>query len=483
MDVRTNQPHSPSARFYANRQSEGPEMFDMFPNPDPEEQPRPQLIPPFSHFQGFSAPASSHRYTNNTYAACLSDERMSPRTKIPPHDHQTLELPGQRVEQLSDEISRMPSTGYNYYQHHVSGLVHTHEYHQELSGSGRVRQLSEPPTHTTPPPQYFSSPKHAPAPALAGRPASVMSRPRGTPAGPPVRDHVPGRNTIRVPSNSGVSDADQQPYRLATAGSRLAANENVEASPVSDDGDDETSTVYPHDGTTTRTSSSTASGAAHGGGALPRPLEDAVVEVHNTCLAATQRYLESLRINWELRHGREILTPPGLAGPTRRLRDRAGARGSPYSYSLPQRRAGRALSENSGLESVRGLRGGGDAGEEEVEEGRGARSQRRRQQPPACPIPAPTDSLLQNTSRICELVWRRARRDREDVLSAEAGGARRMALLVGCAEAVVLYDAAEWDRDPERGFYTACRAGREFCRELGDSLGVERVDGIEKGEL
>lgn len=257
-------------------------------------------------------------------------------------------------------------------------------------------------------------------------------------------------------------------------------NEKGDLTPDSDD-DDVNSTVYPSDSTTTA-SSSTASGVNQNGGAVPRSLEEAVVEVHNTCLAATQRYLESLRINWELRHGREILTPPGLAGPTRRLRDRACARGSPYSYSLPRRRTGRALSDNSGLEYVRGLRGGGGGGDDaSVEQEGGNRG--CRQPLPAGPIPAPTDSLLQNTSRICELIWRRARRDREDVLGAEAGGARLIALLVGCAEAVVLYDAAEWDGDPERGFYMACRAGRELCRELGDSLGVERVDMIERGEV
>lgn len=389
------------------------------------------------------------------------------------------------MEQLSDETSRMPSTAYNACQNHVGGLEHTHEHHQGPSGSGRVRQLSEPPTYSTPPPQYFSSPMNGPTPAFARRPTSVMSRPRVTLPCPPVPDqyHVPGRNTIRVPSNSDVSDADQQPQGLTTAERRLTTNEKGELTPDSDDDDDVNSTVYPSDSTTTA-SSSTAYGVNQNGGAPPRSLEEAVVEVHNTCLAATQRCLESLRINWELRHGHEIMTPPGLAGPTRRLRDRAGARGSPYS--LPRRRTGRALSENSGLEHMRGLQGGGDdAGEEEeeVEEGGDAKKQGRRHPPPACPIPAPTDSLLQNTSRICELVWRRARRDREDVLGAEAGGARRVALLVGCAEAVVLYDAAEWDGDPERGFYTACRAGREFCRELGDSLGVERVDGIERGEV
>lgn len=298
---------------------------------------------------------------------------------------------------------------------------------------------------------------------------------------------VPGQhdvsrcNTIRVPSNSDVSDEDQQPHGLTTAGRRLTANEKGESTPVSDDDDDADSTVYPYD-STTAASSSTASRTAHGDGLPPMPLEEAVVEVHNTCLAATQRYLESLRINWELRHGRETLTPPpGLAGPTRRLRDRAGARGSPYS--LLRRRSGRALSDNSGLEYMHGLRGGGDETDEEGGGGDVGTRGRRKQPPPACPIPAPTDSLLQNTSRICELIWRQVRRDREDVLGAEAGGARRMALLVERAEVVVLYDAVEWNEDPERGFYTACRAGRDFCRELGDLRAVEKVKDIKRGEV
>lgn len=380
------------------------------------------------------------------------------------------------MEHLSDENGHMPSTGYGSLQHHVGGLVHTHEYHQGLSSPGRTRQLSEPPTYTTPPPQYFLSPENAPA--VAEWPISVMLPPREAPTEPvqsPVRHHVHGHNTIRVPSDSDVSDAGQQPQGLSTAGPFLTANKKGEPTSVSEDDDDDNSTVYPYDSTSTASSSTIR--AAHGDPA--RPLEEAVVEVHNTCLAATQRYLESLRVNWELRHGREISTNlSGLAGPTRRIRDRAGTRDSPYS--LPRRRTGRALSDNSGLEYMRGLRGGGDddaGGTGDIQ------FCRRHQPPPACPIPAPTDSLLQNTSRICELVWRRARRDREDVLGAEAGGARRIALLLGCAEAVVLCDAAEWDGDPEGGFYAACRAGRDLCSELGDLRGVERVDGIERGEV
>ncbi|KAH8788537.1 hypothetical protein F5883DRAFT_514226 [Diaporthe sp. PMI_573] len=308
----------------------------------------------------------------------------------------------------------------------------------------------------------------------------MMLPPRGAPTGPlpaPVQHHVLECNTIRVPSYSQPSDSSQQPQRLFHTGHPLASNEGQSA-PVSNDEDD-MSTVYPNDSTTTA-SSSTASPTVHGGGVPPRPLEEAVVEVHNVCLAATQRYLESLRVNWELRQGREILTQPGLAGPTRRLRDRACARGSPYS--LPRRRR-RALSDNTGLELMRGLRGGGFTGDKEEEGGDGGTRGRRQQSGlPGCPIPAPTDSLLQNMSSICELIWRRACRDRDDVLGAEAAGVRKIGLLVECAEAVVLYDAAEWEGDPERGFYTACRAGRDFCQELGDLRGVGSVEDIERGE-
>ncbi|KAG6363042.1 hypothetical protein INS49_008137 [Diaporthe citri] len=473
MDTRTNRTHSPSARFYANRQSEGPEVFDVLPHLAPAEQPLPRLVPPFSHFQGFSAPASSRRYINNC-AACLSDERVSPRTAIPFHDHREWEPPRQHMENLSDENDHMPSTGYGSLQHYVGSHVHTHEHSHGLSSPERARQLSEPPTYITPPPQYFLSPENAPA--FAERPVSLMLTPRETTVGPVqilVQHHGLGRNTIRVPSNSDVSDAGQQPRELTTVRPLLAANEEGEPASISGDDEDASSTVYPYD-STSMASSSTAFHADHGGPA--RPLEEAVVEVHNTCLAATHRYLESLRVNWELRHGREILTTSsGLAGPTRRIRDRAGARGSPYS--LQRRQTRRALSDNSGLEYMRGLREDEDASEDGGTQG-------RRQQPQACPIPAPTDSLLQNTSRICELIWRRARRDREDVLGAEAGGARRIALLVECAEAVVLYDAAEWDGDPERAFYAACRAGRDLCQELGDFRGIGRVDGIiERGEV
>lgn len=232
------------------------------------------------------------------------------------------------------------------------------------------------------------------------------------------------------------------------------------------------STVYPNDSTTTA-SLSTTSPKAHAGGVPPRLLEQAVIEIHNICLAATQRYLESLRVNWELRKGNEILTHPGQAGPTRRLRDRACTRSSPY----PSPRRRRVLSDNSGLELMRSLLV--DKGEES---GTGS-SQRQGGPQPGCPISAPTNSLLQNTSHICELVWRRACRDRGDVLGAEATGVRKMALLVGCVEAVVLYDAVEWEGDPEKGFYAACRAGRDFCRELGDLRGAVRVEGIHRGEM
>lgn len=475
MDTRKDSSHSPSARFYSNRQSEGPAIFDMLLHPASDEQPHPELVPPFTHFQGFSAPPSSHRYIN-TCAACLSDDRVSPRTPTPYHDHRKWESPRQRVEEPSDETDDIPSTGYGSAQHHVGGLLHTAKFHHSLSKPGCARQLSGPPTYITPPPQYYLCPENAPAPVFAERPVPVMLPPRGPPSGPPpvpIQYPVLRGNTIRVPSCSETSDADQQPPGPATTRRPLVANESGEIASTIDD-DDADSTVYPGD-STSKASSSTASRPARGGVPI-RPLEDAALEVHNICLTATQRYLESLRVNWELRHGHEMMTPLGLAGPTRRLRDRVGERGSPYA--IPRRRR-RALSDNSGLEHMRGgssechhcappmVFRNGEAG---------VRSPQH-----ACPVPAPTDSLLQNTSHICELIWRRGCRDRQDVMGAEAGAARSIGLLVESSETVVLYDADEWERDPRRGFYMACEAGRNLCRELGDSEGGERVDGIERG--
>lgn len=384
------------------------------------------------------------------------------------------------MEQLTDEHDYMPLSGRGSVQHHVGGLVDTHEYRHGPSSPARARQLSEPPTYTTPPPQYIPGPESPPVPAFAQRSVSVVLRPQGAPTchhPAPVQHHVPACRTIRVPSTSDVSDTDQQRQGASTSRRPLATNGEGEPTSSSDDdgGGYASSTVYPYDSTSTA-SFSAASRAAHS--IPPRPLEEAVVEVHNTCLAATQRYLESLRVNWELRKGREILTAAGLAGPTRRLRDRAPARVTPYP--LDTRRTRRALSDNTGLEYLYGLPKGSEGTGEEVDGG----SRDRRWPPtPACPIPAPTGSLLQNASRICELIWRRARRDREDVLGAEAGGARSMALLVGSAEAVVICDAAEWEGDPEGGFHKACRAGRDLCWVLGDMRGIERVEDIERGEL
>ncbi|KAL1868689.1 hypothetical protein Daus18300_005823 [Diaporthe australafricana] len=303
-----------------------------------------------------------------------------------------------------------------------------------------------------------------------------MLPPRAPPPGPlpvPVQHPVLRENTIRVPSCSETSDADQQPQGPATTKRPLVAKESGEVDSIIDSSSSN-STVYPGD-STSKASSSTASRAERGGVPL-RPLEEAALEVHNTCLTATQRYLESLRVNWELRHGREIMTPLGLAGPTRRLRDRAGDRGSPYA--VPRRPSRRALSDNSGLEHMRGGPSEGHHRAPPTGVRNGEAGVRGPQH--ACPVPAPTDSLLQNTSHICGLIWRRACRDRADVMGAEAGAARSIGLLIESSETVVLYDADEWERDPRRGFYMACKAGRNLCRELGDLEGVERVDGTER---
>jgi hypothetical protein len=201
---------------------------------------------------------------------------------------------------------------------------------------------------------------------------------------------------------------------------------------------------------------------------MTRHLEEGAAEVHDTCLAATQRYLEALRVNWELRHGRDVFAVPLGGGPARRHRDRAWACGSPYVRADPWRRA---VSENGVLGCISGFGPHDDDDGRIIDVADDVQSRDNH-------IPRPTDSLLQNTSYICDLIWRRALRDRGDVLGAETCGCRDMGFLLECAETVVLYDAGEWERDPERGFQMICEAGGNFCRDLKDAEGMERVNGI-----
>lgn len=480
-----DRPRSPSERFYASRGESNTAQLDVPPHLIPEHDLQPFYVPPFGHFQGFSTPSSAHQNMSSqyvTYGHRIPDDGwISPRMPIP-----NLSLfrasPQPRVEELSDDHDDMPLPHRRSVQHRVNDNVATPGPQRGPSGPW-TGQLAGCSTQISPPPEYSSTPEHTTVPAFAERPVPVMLPAREAPTEPPP-PHSPAANprTYQVPSeDEETSDASTRGRSPRTAHGALVAGNLGEVISISSD-NDSSNTVYPNDSASASAPSCAAVPSLTDGGSFSsdaaRRLEGRVVEVHDVCLAATQRHLEALRVNWGLRHGRDVAVPLG-GGPVRRRRGRgrAGGRGSPYGRAGPPWR--RAVSEN-GLECVRGSglhdedRADGDSTVDVADEEDMSQDDR---------IPRPTDSLLQNTSYICDLIWRRALRDREDVLGAETCGCRDMGFLFECAEAVVLYDADEWERDPERGFEVVCQAGRDLCRKLKDVKGMDGVDDIELGRI
>lgn len=294
---------------------------------------------------------------------------------------------------------------------------------------------------------------------------------RGAPALPPPHFPAIEPRTYQVPSENGeASDASTKGASSETAHSAALAD-NIEENITNSSGNDGNSTIYPDESVSApplATLPSLPDSSSFSSDATARHLEEGAAEVHDTCLAATQRYLEALRVNWELRHGRNVFAVPLRGGPARRHRDRAWERGSPYVRAGPWRRA---VSENGILGCIRGFGPHDENGGRIIDVADDNQSRDNH-------IPTPTDSLLQNTSYICDLIWRRALRDRGDVLGSEICGFRDIGVLLECAETVAFYDAKEWARDPERGFQMICEAGQIFCRDLKDAEGMERVNDI-----
>lgn len=185
-----------------------------------------------------------------------------------------------------------------------------------------------------------------------------------------------------------------------------------------------------------------------------------VVVIHDIALMATQRYLQTLRMNWDLRHGTR--SDGGqqrpASGSSRTSSDRASRRWQPYD--TPGRRQ-RALSDSQLDQANTPISS--------------ALTVFEKQQ--ANPIPAPTDSLLHNIHLVCALIWRRALRDRDDVLGAEAAGSRNMAFLHECGETIVLHRAEEFEREPGACFRRVLEAGLGICRQMGDREGLGRLEG------
>lgn len=472
-----DRPRSPSERFYASRANSSTTQWDVPPHPVPEHDLRPHYVPPFGLFQGFSAPPSAHHNMSSQYAThgwhVPDDGWISPRMPIP-NFSLFRDLPQQRLEELSDDTEDVPQPRCQPGQHRVSGIAATTGLH---CGPARpwAGQLAGSSTQISPPPEYSSTPEYIPVPAFAEGAVPVMLPARGARALPLPHSSAVIPQTYKVPfEGEEESDASIKGVSSETAYSAAVAG-NLDEVPFISSDNDGNSTVYPDD-SVSGSSLATLSSLSDSGSFFPDAtghLEEGVAEVHDVCLAATQRYLEALRVNWELRHGRGVAVPLG-GGPARRRRDRAWERGSPYARAGPWRRA---VSENGGLDYIRGFGFGSHDHDHDdpivdVADDNESRDSH---------IPRPTDSLLQNTTYICDLIWRRSLRDRGDVLGAEICGCRDMGFLFECAETVVLYDAGEWERDPERGFEMICQAGRNLCRDLKDVEGMERVNDIAAG--
>ncbi|KAJ9142203.1 hypothetical protein NKR23_g7353 [Pleurostoma richardsiae] len=219
--------------------------------------------------------------------------------------------------------------------------------------------------------------------------------------------------------------------------------------------------------------------------------------VHDACLGATQRHLRALRTNWHVRtcspyddaHDRRRRGDGSLGGAYRSERTTA-SRFSPYARDVssfsrhrnannhgPARRRassdpGRMAWSNTG-DGLHGWQAANPeaqvGGAEELEEEEDWISRcRRRGGHPAVPIPEPTRSLLANAHAICGVAWRRAARDRLDVLGAERDALAAMTALVEWAERVALaaVTAEGEDGSGGRGGGVGGGEGKEAVEDL-----------------
>lgn len=172
----------------------------------------------------------------------------------------------------------------------------------------------------------------------------------------------------------------------------------------------------------------------------------AVAMVHDICLQATKTYLSSHHVN---RRARASGSLDPLIAPAR----------SPDN-------SGSANNENSASNAR--LLGRGEP-----------RMPPRAQQ---SHIPRATDSLLNNVSGICNMLWSGSQRDRLDVLNVERMAVENMARLLGWAETVALGDYDEWTLAEDAALWRVVDAGRNLCAWLGVQESIHDMENLE-GQL
>lgn len=459
------QSSSPSARFYANRSPLTPtEMDQDYQQASEMHRPYPSYEEPFSHFQGLSSSATAHHYTHpqfGAYGCHIPDEMISPCTPIP--NPVMCDSPGPRVQEelLNEDDNDVPGLYHRAFEHHASNTRATCGSH------------GPPSRHWLPPHCYAAEPQRPSLPVHTG------PTPTGTThAAAPDQDatmtiHAELRRpvAIRVPSCSPLSSLTSLPVTgdSTIPGAGPVRYEAMSIPPASQRGGSRVSTVHPDDSIST-VAHSPALGM-NNANFLPgmrRDFADDVVAIHDICLAATQRHLETLHANWDLRNGAKVCP---TAGPDRgHGRGHAGARGRWSPYAPPARRRRRARSDTD-LHTLASNRNG-----DQAQHHHAAPHQTEQN-----PIPLPTNSLLQNIHHVCSIIWRRSQRDREDVLGAEVNACRDMGFFHQCAETIVLYNTTNYDNDPDGCLERVLEAGKGICRELRDCEGMRLLERAEVG--
>jgi hypothetical protein len=192
-----------------------------------------------------------------------------------------------------------------------------------------------------------------------------------------------------------------------------------------------------------RISASHASGSL-GGESMRSMSYSAMALVHDVCLEATKKYLaEHVRTYQARNHSAQ--QQPGFC--RRHRRHRHAHRFSPYS-----------------------------PGRNEVDDDKmfGMAAPAR-----AIHIPEPTNSLPKNVSFICDLMWRRAQRDRADIPRAERMAAESMACLLDWAETVVFAEANDRRGPAEDNILRRTAvAAQNICAWLDDAEGLAFLESL-----
>ncbi|OTA86244.1 hypothetical protein M434DRAFT_399960 [Hypoxylon sp. CO27-5] len=95
------------------------------------------------------------------------------------------------------------------------------------------------------------------------------------------------------------------------------------------------------------------------------------------------------------------------------------------------------------------------------------------------PIPLSSNSLLNNVSSICTMLWAGSQRDRLDVLNVERAAVENMGRILCWAETVALGDYDEWNMADEEALRQVLEAGRNLCDWLQVSDGIQGMDALE----